>query len=47
MGCVREVLIFSKVNEQTCFYLSDFSGTQTHNHLVRKRALNYLAKIFM
>ena len=47
MDCVRKVLIFSKVNEQTYFYLRDFNGTQTHNHLVRKRALNYLAKIFM
>ena len=25
--------------------LSDCSGTQTHNHLIRKRTLNHLAKL--
>ena len=25
--------------------LSDCNGTRTHNHLIRKRTLNYLAKL--
>ena len=26
-------------------YISDCNGTRTHNHLVRKRTLNQLAKL--
>ena len=26
-------------------YLSDCNGTRTHNHLIRKRTLNHLAKL--
>ena len=25
--------------------ISDYNGTRTHNHLVRKRTLNHLAKL--
>ena len=45
------LLMFCQVSG-SCFYkcdyykdlLSDCNWTQTHNHLVRKRALNHLAK---
>ena len=35
--------IFKK--KKTLFLLSDCNGTQTHNHLVRKRTLNHFAKL--
>ena len=35
--------IFKK--KKTLFLLSDCNGTQPHNHLVRKRTLNHLAKL--
>ena len=32
-------------NRREIWSLSDSNGTQTHNHLVRKRTLNHLAKL--
>ena len=33
------------VRLETLFIISDCNGTRTHNHLVRKRTLNHLAKL--
>ena len=55
MSCTRFRLnpyyIYLNVNELLCRNRSDISilsnsnGTRTHNHLIRKRKLNYLAKL--
>ena len=39
---VKELLAQNRLN---IWSLSDCNGTQTHNHVVHKRTLNYLAKL--
>ena len=40
-------LVIGNIGEdgKTTISLSDCKGTQTHNHLIRKRTLNHLAKL--
>ena len=33
------------LHDESNYFLSDCNGTQTHNHLVRKRTLKHLAKL--
>ena len=39
--CLNVKEVFAR-NERDIWNLSDFNGTRTHNHLVRKRTLNHL-----
>ena len=41
---ISEKLNFDYLKNKKSF-LSDYNGTRTHNHLVRKRTLNHLAKL--
>ena len=38
-------LVVQKADKGNSVVLSDCNGTRTHNHLVRKRTLNHLAKL--
>ena len=43
-GCLNVKELFAR-NRRDILGLSDWNGTQTHNHLVRKRKLNHSAKL--
>ena len=38
-------LLISSLLSNSLSLLSDCNGTRTHNHLIRKRKLNHLAKL--
>ena len=42
-----DVKAFVARNRHDILNLSECKGTRTHNHLVRKRTLNYLVKLVM
>ena len=42
-----DVKAFLARNRHDILSLSDCKGTRTHNHLFRKRTLNYLVKLVM
>ena len=44
-GFLRTILHSLKQNSNTERNLSNYNGTETHNHLVRKRTLNPLTKL--
>ena len=43
--CARNSSKLLAQNRRKIFRLSDCNGTRTHNHLIRKRTLNHLAKL--